>query len=364
MAQNKSNTQKSNNVKASPGGGAAFRVVGFPKEFERNIWEDLDKRFYLILISAWIIVFMVIIVLGSKDYANEELNDKIRAKYMEQLGVSIDVGQVEEAAADEGAGPGFGEEKVEEEVDERAERDAGKREEVRGQSASERAAARRAAAAARGQARAQMEQSVAGTGILGVLSAGGGGGSGDAVVDVLGGAAGGTGDLDAVLAGVGGLATASGSGQRTRLGSRGGGRATGSADINDLIGGIGAVGSKSIGRQGSIKMALEGARVSGTGSKAANRSSEEISREINNHNDAVEHCYKRESRLNPGLKGDLVVEFVIGWNGRVVSVEVVQSSLKNKNVENCVKDRIKSWRFKPIDKNEGNVTVKQKYIFG
>ena len=298
MAQNKSSTKKSGGVKPGPGGGAAFRVTGFPKEFERNIWEDLDKRFYLILAGAWIVMILITSYLGSRDWASDELADKIRARYLEQLGVSVQMDVVDEETTDE-AGPGIGEEQAAEEEDDRAERDAGKREEVRGQSASERAAARRAAAAARGRQRQAMEQAVSGTGILGVLSAGGGGGSGDAVVDVLGGAAGGTGDLDAVLSGVGGLATASSAGQRTRLGSRGGGRASGSADINDLIGGIGAVGSKSIGRSGSIKMALESARVSGKGTKAANRSSNEISRVINSHNDAIEFCYKREARLNP-----------------------------------------------------------------
>jgi hypothetical protein len=362
MAQNKSSTQKSGGVKPGPGGGAAFRVTGFPREFERNIWEDLDKRFYIILISSWILMILITGYLGSRDYASEELADKIRARYLEQLGVSV---QIDVGAEDDlgDAGPGIGEEQ-EEQVDERAERDEGKRDEVRGQSASERAAARRAAAAQRRGARQQMEQAVAGTGILGVLSAGGGGGSGDAVVDVLGGAAGGTGDLDAVLSGVGGLATATSGSQRTRLGSRGGGRASGSADINDLIGGIGAVGSKSIGRSGSIKMALESARVSGTGTKAANRSSEEISRVINSHNDAVEFCYKRESRINPNLKGDLIIEFVIGWNGRIVKSKIVSSSINNRKIENCVKGRIRSWRFKPIGKTEGNVTVRQKYIFG
>ena len=301
--------------------------------------------------------------LGSREWASDELADKIRARYLEQLGVSVQMDITEEESVDE-TGPGIGEEQQEEAADDRAERDAGKREEVRGQSASERAAARRAAAAERRGARQKMEQAVSGTGILGVLSAGGGGGSGDAVVDVLGGAAGGTGDLDAVLSGVGGLATASSAGQRTRLGSRGGGRASGSADINDLIGGIGAVGSKSIGRSGSIKMALESARVSGKGTKAANRSSNEISRVINSHNDAVEFCYKRESRLNPNLKGDLIVEFVIGWNGRIVSSRIISSTVNNKKIEDCVKGRIRSWRFKPIDKKEGNVTVRQKYIFG
>ncbi len=63
-------------------------------------------------------------------------------------------------------------------------------------------------------------------------------------------------------------------------------------------------------------MALDAARVSGKGSKSANRSGEELSRVINSHNDAVEYCYKREAKLNPNLKGDVLVEFVVGYNGR------------------------------------------------
>ncbi len=38
--------------------------------------------------------------------------------------------------------------------------------------------------------------------------------------------------------------------------------------------------------------------------------------------------------------------------------------LRNKKVESCIIGRIRGWRFKPIDKAEGDVTVRQKYIFG
>jgi TonB family protein len=209
-----------------------------------------------------------------------------------------------------------------------------------------------------------MEQQVSGTGVLGLLSAGGSGGTGDAVADVLGSAGAGAGDLDAVLAGVGGLATATSGGQRTRLGSRGGGRTTGSADVNELLSGMGGTGSANIGRKGSIQMALDAARVSGKGSKSANRGSDEISRVINSHNDAVEYCFKRESKLNPNLKGDILLEFTISYNGRVVGAKILNSSLRNKSVESCITSRIRGWRFKPIDKKEGDVRVRQKYIFG
>ena len=286
---------------AAPGGGAAgFRLTGFPKEFERNVWEDMDKRYMFIMLLSWLFVYGIAVILGSIDYDQAALAAKARQNYLDkfyQAEIVPDIVDTEEDTAE-----GYSDDDEEEE-DERAERDRGRTAETRGPSAREIAQQRRAAAAARGAARRQMEQQIAGTGVLGLLSAAGGGGSGDAVVDVLGDAGAGAGDLGDVLSGVGGLATATSSGQRSRLGSRGGGRVDGSADVNELLSGIGGAGSANIGRKGSIKMALDDASVSGKGSKAANRGSEELSRVINSHNDAIEYCYKKESKLNPNLKG-------------------------------------------------------------
>ncbi len=361
------------NQKSNPGaqGGArpaaaagGFRLVGFPKEFERHVWEELDKRFYIILLVSWLFVFTIITILGSSDWEQKQLNEQIRQRYLQKFYQAEIVEPVIDQPQDE-TGVGIGEEPEQEAPkDERAKRDAGKTAETRGRSAKEIAQARRAAASQRSSARQKMEQAVAGVGVLGVLSAGGSGGSGSAVVDVLGDvSAGGAGNLENVLSNVGGLATASSAGARTRLGSRGGGRKTGSADISDLMTGVAVGGSKSIGRQGGINLSLDDARVSGKGSRSANRSGDAISTVINSHNDAIEHCYKREAKLNPNLKGDVQIEFIISWNGRVKNSRILRSSLRNKNVENCIKNRIRSWRFKPIDKREGDVTVRQKYIF-
>ena len=349
-------------AKEAPRGGA-YRLAGFPKEFERNILEDLDKRFYTILLLSWAFVYTIAIILGSREYDASMLNARARENYLQKF-YQAEIIEPVESVQDDQSGLSIGEDQQNEETDQRAERDRGRQGEARGPSAREVAEARRAAAAARSAARREMQQEVAGTGVLGVLSAGGGGGSGDAVADVLGDAGGGIGDLNAVLSGVGGLATASSGGQRTRLGSRGGGRVTGSADVSELLSGVGSAGSANIGRKGSIQMALDAARVSGTGTKSANRSGDELSRIINSHNDAIEYCYKRESKLDPNLKGDVMVEFVIAYNGRVTNVRVTDSSLRNKNVENCIIGRIRGWRFKPISQAEGDVTVRQKYIFG
>jgi TonB family protein len=339
-----------------------FRITAFPREFERNIWEDLDKRFLGIVLTSWFFVYLIAIILGSTEYDLAALEAKMRQNYLKEFYEAEFIEPAE--TVEEETGLGLGEEPEEAQVDERAERDQGRSAEARGPSAREIAEQRRAAAAARSQARAQMEQQIAGTGVLGLLSAGGSGGTGDAVADVLGEVGGGTGDLNAVLSGVGGLATATSGGQRSRLGSRGGGRVTGSADVNELLSGVGGVASANIGRKGSIKMALDAARVTGKGSKAANRGGEELSRVINSHNDAIEYCYKRESKLNPNLSGDVTVEFTIAYNGRVSDVRILQSSVRNKNVERCITSRVRGWRFKPIDRSEGNVKVRQKYIFG
>ena len=361
MSQDKKQPKAEGAKKPAAG---AFRLVGFPREFERNFWEDLDKRFTLIVLGSWVAVYTMVTILGNTTFDAAANAAKARQNYLEKFYQAAIVVPVESIEEETGLEMG-GEEEAAPQEDARAERDQGRQGEARGPSAKEVAEARRASAAARSAARRQMEQQVAGTGVLGVLSAGGGGGSGDAVADVLGDAGGGTGDLNAVLSGVGGLATASAAGQRSRLGSRGGGgRVTGSANVNELLSGVGSAGSANIGRKGSISMALDAARVTGKGSKTTHRSSEALSRVINSHNDAVEYCYKREAKLNPNLKGDILVEFVIGYNGRVKSVRVTQSSLRNKKVESCMTGRIRGWRFKPIDKREGDVTVRQKYIFG
>lgn len=348
---------------SGPAGGAAFRLAGFPKEFERNVWEELDKRYYIILVSCWIVIFSITTYLGNKEYPTDELSEQIRQKFIQKV-YDIKLQQEPEPEVLEPTdGGSFGEEAEEPKEDTRAQRDEGQRAEARGQSIAEKRAQMRAEAAARGRARAEMAQSVATQGVLGIIGASGGGGTGDAVADVLGSAVGGTGDLDNVLAGVSGMAVASSGGQRTQIGS-GGGRATGTADIGALSAGTIGGGGVSIGRRGSISMAIEDARVSGTGSKTANRSSDAITKIMNGHSDAIEFCYKKEARINPNLKGDLVLEFTIDYRGRVSAASIVSSSIQSKGLERCVLQNVRRWRFDPIDRKEGDVTVRNKYIFG
>jgi len=345
----------------------AHPLTVFPREFERRFWEDINKRFYTILISSWIIVNGMVTIMGTIEYDSDIFSARARENYLEMIKNNTAVSLLEPIVKDDQEQDDVmsGQDVVTttpKTVDQAS--DQPRTVEDQGPSVVEAINDRRAHEASRSEARKQMANEVSGTGILGVLSAGGSGGSGDVVFDAFGDGTGGSSDLDAVISGVGGLATAGTSSRNTVLGSRGSGRVTGSASVDDLLTGLGSSGSTSIGRVGSISMALESARVSGSGSKAVFRSSEEISRVINTHTNAIEYCYKREARLNPNLSGNILLEFIIGANGHVKSTRIIKSTLQNKSIESCIISRVRGWRFKPISKNEGDVAVRQKYIFG
>lgn len=354
------------NVQQAQRGSGGYKLKAFPKEFERNFWEDLDRRFYIILLSSLAIVYGMIIIMANKEYSSQYVEDQIREKYLKKFYEAEFVTEVIEEANDE-AGAGMGEEEAEEPAeDERAKKDEGKRAEVKGQSVAERRASARAAAQRRGQQRSSMEQSIAGQGVFAELAAGGGGGSGEAVANVLGDASsGGFGNLDDVLSGVGGLQTATSSSRRSQLGARQvGGGGSGSAGIDDLIeGGIGQGGSKSIARRGDFSIKFEKGSVSGRASKATSRSAEAIGAVVNQHTDAIESCYKKEARINPNLKGSISIQFTIKADGKVSNVRIANSSLQNRKVESCVKRRVSRWRFQSINAKEGAVTFRQKFIF-
>jgi TonB family protein len=113
-----------------------------------------------------------------------------------------------------------------------------------------------------------------------------------------------------------------------------------------------------------IKRVLNPTGFKTPGKKSVYRSQEELSRVINKHNNAIEYCYKKELRTNPTLKGDLDVEFTIDYSGKVKAVRIVRSSIYSKNIEKCIANRIRAWRFKAISQSDGDVKVRQKYIFG
>ncbi len=74
----------------------------------------------------------------------------------------------------------------------------------------------------------------------------------------------------------------------------------------------------------------------------------------------IRACYEDGLRGNPGLGGLVGTKFVIGGEGIVDSVQVSESTLGDKAVENCMLGKMKGWQFpKPV----GGVKVRVSYPF-
>ncbi len=86
----------------------------------------------------------------------------------------------------------------------------------------------------------------------------------------------------------------------------------------------------------------------------------EIAAVINRHLSEVRFCYEKGLQQQPKLAGRLSMNFLIGPSGSVSVAKVANSSLNHVPVENCIRDRLKTWNF---PKPEGGVTVKVSYPF-
>ena len=58
-------------------------VLIFPKEFEKKPWDDIDKRYFIILFTSWLLVYTTVTILGNISYDDAAFSARARADYME-----------------------------------------------------------------------------------------------------------------------------------------------------------------------------------------------------------------------------------------------------------------------------------------
>ncbi len=342
--------------------GAGFQLAGFPKEFERNIWEELDKRFWSILLFTWVVSFGLAFYLSNKEWhISEEEIARLKEKVIRTVYSDIIITE-EPAVEDTGVeGPGVAEE---EKPEEKEISEEGKK--IVEESVAERVQRRRRARQSRAQRTRQMEQAVASTGILAVATAAGGGGGGDVgfsdVLKDVGG--GGVADIGEVVAGTSGLVAATSSKERTRVAKGGGYRGAGEGvGIDDLIEGEGVSRSASFRRRGEIKLAASDLGLSGAATGAASRDPESLMLVINQNKGSVEYCIQKSLKVNPSLKGRIDLELEIDPTGKVVKVRVLKSTIPDKKLERCILRTVKRWRgFGKIDPTYGNLRLRLPFI--
>jgi hypothetical protein len=86
-----------------------------------------------------------------------------------------------------------------------------------------------------------------------------------------------------------------------------------------------------------------------------------IRRVINQHMAQIRYCYEKELTRSPGIFGRVSTRFVIGPNGRVQDAKVPSSTLGNAAVEQCMVQKIRTWKF-PKPKGGGIVIVNYPFV--
>jgi len=90
-------------------------------------------------------------------------------------------------------------------------------------------------------------------------------------------------------------------------------------------------------------------------------SKEIIRRIIRRHINEVKYCYQRDLAQNPGLSGQVIVQFTVGATGQVVTSKIQSSTLHHSGVESCIAQAVRRWLF-PRPKGGGIVIVSYPFV--
>jgi TonB family protein len=179
----------------------------------------------------------------------------------------------------------------------------------------------------------------------------GAGGLGTGINNALGGLQGGAGVGDAQ--GVGGL------------GSRGSGSGGGGAGLG--LGGLGTKGGGG-GRGGSGGFDMGGRGkdstrvIPGKTTVVGGLDRDVIMKVVKRHQNEIKYCYEQEAQKNSALAGKVAVAWTIDPAGGVAEANVSESSISNANVESCIVQRIRRWKF-PEPTGGGVVNVTFPWVF-
>lgn len=88
---------------------------------------------------------------------------------------------------------------------------------------------------------------------------------------------------------------------------------------------------------------------------------EEIRRVVRRHINEIKHCYEQGLTRRPDLEGRLVVKFTIGKTGSVVSAIIQDSTLGDRQVEQCIASAVLRWVF-PKPAGEGLVVISYPFV--
>jgi hypothetical protein len=389
----------------------------FPKEFNKNYLESLDRRYLVILFLTLLLEPLLIWYLlrihppGMDEREIAKLQNKYAELFLSEFKIEGEASDTQNhnelllraselipQIVDETAGAEAGEQP--------AIRPSAVSPEVRALPREHREALRRATTLSRQRGMQALSHEVERIGLLGIITSGSGVVSYQPVTDILQFADSTAWDIDQALSEVNvlrvpragvdyfgpSIAGATSSTRGAQTGNRSdeiflvpkevrGKRAnTSGVTPEDIVTGLVEAEQKTVQRNRTFEQVAATPTltpgVTGLRSRPTNgqttRDREKIREIVSAHNPAIQDCYRKALKSLPTLKGTITVRFTISPAGYIAGAEVVSSSLtvdsvpiKLAEMEACILNKIVKWRdFGQVDESVGNVTVKQKYAFG
>jgi TonB family protein len=87
-----------------------------------------------------------------------------------------------------------------------------------------------------------------------------------------------------------------------------------------------------------------------------------IMKVISRHQNEIKFCYEQELQKNAALAGKVALNWTIDSSGSVIDATVAESSIENQNVESCIAQKVRRWKF-PEPQGGGVVSVTFPWLF-
>jgi len=380
----------------------ALKIQSFPKHFRKSAFQSLDKKFLVSLILSLMIHIILIEVIPRiiPDEIEQTVIKRMHQRFVNAIlkdsqlpgssGKAITgraIGAVNKPAvpsvsriiddilsgiiAHDDVLPYFSE-------DLKTTPPTGKLHKAREQltpSAEARDAARQRGDARQQQSKARNAAQVENIGLLGVVTTGGGLGDSEYVEDIIENANKSSENLEGILSQVNALKV-----PRFH-------RPTAYLDVDDVSVGLktGRITEKEdkdfyaevaplakieeVDVTRNVEIDIAGSPLAGLNRKkpanGVTRTQKHIAQVVNSHSRVIQDCYKQILKFQPGLKGRMLVRIEIDPEGKVVQAELVESTLQNPKIEQCVLSRIRRWNnFGACSPSLGVMSFRIPYKFG
>ncbi len=318
-------------------GSGGSTVDKFPRQFGRSPFMGFDKRFAIIFGSCALVLLSVVGILSQRP-VTQEVTEKEIQKIQERYARLVlnqpkpEVEEVEETTS--------GPEKIEQVQEEKpAEEEKVDREK---ETYVQREKRREATREERQKQRDEVAKEVRSTGIFAAITAAGGsGGSGSSVTDLLG-ATEGVGDLSDIDVDKGTFATSKTVDPKELSKPRGSRRSGVGIERKQLSKASG----KQIAAAGEVNLTTKPPEMKDeSGGAAVSTSRTCIQRVVNRQSSRLKRVFENWLKRDPNLGGLLEVKFVILPTGDVSNVAVHRSTTNNSSFDQNILRYIKRWSF-------------------